>query len=888
MIRKFLSLFLGMIVSGSSVFAAGTYQNWYNFKLKKSTVQPFKGPFDAESVIYYIVHHGGDLKLNIGFDRWRFEPPKQAVTLPQVMFFQVYDADENLVKKEFHVFPMDHKTKRLNYEYEFKSAPAGIYQVRVVTTAACRVRSYLSTQPSTQFGVMPSRCMMGADGKNMNSAFVYVPPEAKELKIYNRGVETKVLDSEGKTLVQVKSGKRGSTPVTPGKIYTLKFSKFGCVGFDGFPVILCPDATTAENIRASIEYAPDGTMLHHKWQVRMWEWMHSLKADQLAVKAVVPAKFKEEYKAKPGSPWLFGPDGAFSHADYIFKHQDIDPKSNDYGDSKNYDYLALFYSLDEKFNPYYKNSAVLDRLLLHQYRRLLKLQENGTFHTGWNNYSGGDALSTLSSYTSFSMCGKLMPEGRKNLWENGLGFEIDRFCLSRVSCENQSAHWLVDTYCMYLGGAGELYKDIAAWFAKTAADPELNKFIKTGYMQERYGPDATYQGLNACNLAFYCAMSGDENIKKALSKIYSLYNHTVAPEPDGKVYGASNFSHRTKGSWVHRQWNGGTNLMSGWNEDAACWFDSKGDSDNTRIAKYINWPRGSGDDPWYKGNSKWVNGYVMSPWLPMWYKYFYPVTPVKDAKFPVVREEKFFHEFNGEFYCCREPDYYAVVYAGKTSYDWVKNAYKQDPIGKGWKKDGDTYTPVTAAAKKNGWCPTQGVSLFWTPDYGICIIGKNWDVYTGQFVRADLPGGKVSWPDYWTCKSSYDAASKKLTINNSMFKLPMKTTRTITFLDNGISIDVKLENRSAAKVLKTVEQLPYLKKAGAKVEFFRSGKWTSEAGAATERIRFMNNKDKGALVEFTKPAASSFGPSTKHFKHTVGLVELEITDTLSYKLTEIK
>jgi len=845
--------------------------------------KPFPGPFDAEAMVYYIVHEGGDLKINVGFERRRFEPAGQAVTLPQAMTFQLYDAEERPVKTEFHRFPDDGKTRRLDFSYEFKSAPAGIYQVRTAVTANSRICGSLSTEPAAPFGVMPSRCMMAV--KSGQSACVYVPPKADTLKIYNRGAETTVCGPDGKTLATVESNQRGTVTVTPENIYKLTFSKSGIVGFDGFPVILCPDPETAKKIRAGVVFASDGTMFFHQFQVRMWEWMKQLNPAQLEVKAVPLESLKEKFMAVPASAALIGPDGAFNHAAWLFENQNLDPKSPDYGDSRNFGYLALFYALNAEFNPYRGNPAILNRLLLNQYRRLLKLDANGTFHSGWSDYSGGDALSTLAPYLSFMLCGKEMPQEEKELWETGIGFEINRFCLSRVSCENQSSHWLVDAYCMYLGGAGEVYKDIAAFVAVADADPELNRFIKTGYMQEQYGPDSTYQGLCACNLAFYYAMSHDKNIEDVLSKIYSLFNHTVAPEPDGTRYGASNFCHRTKGSWVHRQWNGGTNLMSGWNEDAACWHDSDGDSAKTRFAKYLGW---HGNRNWYENNERWTVGYAMSPWLPMWSSYFYPATPVNDAKLPVLRSERFFRDFNGEFYCDREPDSYTVVYAGKTSYDWRKNAYSQVPFGKDWKKDGDTYTPVSAAEKKAGWCPTQGIALFWTPGYGNCIIGKNWNVYTGQFVRADLPGGKVSWPDYWTAACSYDKAKKALSISNRMWNLPMASERKIGFLDNGISVTVKLTREKPAEILKTVEQIPYLKKADANVEFFRSGKWSAEPGADTGKIRFVNSAGKGVLVTLAEPTVSSFGPSTAHFEHTMGLIELGIRDSLSYRIAAIR
>ncbi len=853
-------------------------QSGQRFELEASQPRPFQGPFNAESVVYYIVHHGGDLKLSIGFDRWRDTAgPMGGITIPQALFFQVYDAEEHPVQSVYWTFPKD-KSRRKDFVHEFKAAPAGIYQVRATMSPNGRLRGYLSTEPATSFGVMPSRCMLAAGGKNLSEAYVYAPPQAKQLNIYNRGTETSVSALDGQSLLKVKSNQRGETPVTAGQVYKLAFKGFGSVGFDGFPVILCPDETTARNIRGSMEVAADGTLLHHKFQVRMWEWMHSLEPADLEVQTVPLGPLNKQFLAKPESAWLLGPQGAFNHADYLLKNQNLDPKSPDYGDRRNLSYLALFYWLDEPFNPYEGNRNVLNRYLLNQFKKLLSLQENGTFHSGWNNYSGGDALSTLSDYTAFAFCAEKVPDDLRRLWTNGISRLINRFCMSRVSCENQSAHWLVDSYCMYKGTGDEDYKNIAADFAATLSDAKLNVFIEAGYLQERYGPDATYQGLCASNLAFYYTMSRDETIKKTLGMVYSLFNHTVAPEPDGTVLGASNFAHRTNGSWVHRQWSGGIPLMAGELAEAGCWLKPEDTTPQQQIAKFINWPHESYRDKWYADNSRWAVGYVLSPWLPMWCQYFYPVKDIQYGKFPVERETTFNRSFGDEFHCFRRPDYYALVYSGKTSHNWVRNSMKQNPVPKGWKLENQMLTPVTADGKKNAWCPTQGLSMFWTPGYGNGILARNWNVYTAQTVRADWGDGKVSWSDYWSTQQSYDAARNQVTITSDLFKLPAQVTRKITAGANSAAVSLKVTFSDKAPLKRLVEQLPFLKKQGQLVQFKVDGNWQSAPGKCTA-VRMLNSKGQGILISFTSPVVAGFGISSRHFKLEIGLLEIELAGT---------
>ena len=94
--------------------------------------------------------------------------------------------------------------------------------------------------------------------------------------------------------------------------------------------------------------------------------------------------------------------------------------------------------------------------------------------------------------------------------------------------------------------------------------------MQTGYQQEAYGPDASYQGLSTCIQAAYYRLSNDTVARDGLQRIFNLFNHTVVPEPDGSKVGATNFSHRTKMPWTHTQYGAGIPLLQGILPEAAC------------------------------------------------------------------------------------------------------------------------------------------------------------------------------------------------------------------------------------------------------------------------------------------------------------------------------
>jgi len=71
---------------------------------------------------------------------------------------------------------------------------------------------------------------------------------------------------------------------------------------------------------------------------------------------------------------------------------------------------------------------------------------------------------------------------------------------------------------------------------------------------ESGGPDATYIGITHWHEAVYYRHSKDPVILESLRRSYRFFNHTVAPEPDGKMLGGFNFGHRTGNGFYAEQW----------------------------------------------------------------------------------------------------------------------------------------------------------------------------------------------------------------------------------------------------------------------------------------------------------------------------------------------
>ena len=842
-------------------------KKWYQHKLNKSAPKRFNGPFKAGEIDFYIVHHGGDLKVTLQAKRSKLKGGGMSrALLSQAIFYRFFDAEEKSVKKEFFVFPEGKGIKEKSFDLQLKKAPAGIYQLRCATSQNSYITVDIKTAPACSFGVAASRGMMLPPVKTQFAdSYLYTPADCTKLIFRFHGAKGELFDLKGKSLIKMPKTKTYSVNVEPGNIYKLKaINVWRGFGINGAPGILCPDVATAKNIRGSVEFAPNGRLLYHLFQVRNWKWMHSLKEDQLTAPSVADLKkLKKEFLAAPGSETLVGQSGVLSHAPYLFRTQNLDPKSQDFGDPRKLFYLSMLWGINAPFNPYRGNKNILNRFFLNVYAKHMKVKENGTFVEGYGHYSGGDALSTLSTYISYYLYGKQVPEKFRTPWLETIAPLIDRFGMDRVGCENQTAHWLVDLECMYLGGGGSLYKKMARDFALHLCTTKYNPYLKAGYLQENYAVDATYNGLSASNVAFYYMLSKDKHAKDALEKVYNLFNLTIAQEPEGTPYGASAFAHRTTGSWKSRQWNGGTGIMQNELAGAGVWAKHgwPKDAPELFLRKYLGWNPGDG---WYKGNSRWAVGYVMSPWLNIWRGYFNRDTKIVEGQFPVTASNKFTEILDDKFYCFREPSYYAMAFSSKDWYDWVKRSRKIIPFNPKWKQEGNTLTPITTVAKKNRWTAIQGLMMFWTPEYGNLILAKNWNIYTGQFVRAVKADGKVSWPDYWSVKSSYDAKKRTLTIQHNMINMPIECKRDLTFGTKELKVALTLTFTGDVDAKELVEQLPFLKKSGMKVDI------------KSNAVVFTNASGKGVQVKFDKSVKISTGLESTHHKQTIGSLLIDL------------
>jgi len=839
----------------------------------------FPGPFTAAGLAHYVIHQGGPLTVRLEATRPSAELVNNGgIKIPHAIFWQFYDADGRLVAQQYYRFADDGELAK-TFSTELDEAPAGIYQFRYAKSPGAPLATTLTTQPPTGSGVMPCRTRMS----DITDAWLYVPANAREVRFSTYATDAELLDETGKTLGKSSAGK--PIPVTPGTVVRVRVQRAaGRFGIRGLPPILCPDAATARAIGGSVEIAPNGRVLAHKFQLRMRQWMHGLTPADLAVEEQDLAKLETEWLADPRNAGLLGIMGPFNHLPRILQDQILDPADPEYGLGTNTSWLGPVYVIDKPLNPYRRKRAILNRILLHEFATFLKLSENGTFKAdNWYGYAGGDAMAFRQRAFQFGYVAPHIDPALRDLWFEGVSKVLARLGMTRVTCENQTAHWPLDLHMVYVGSGREVYRTMARDYIAAMEDPALNTFMKTGYQQEAYGPDATYQGLCTAQQAIYFKYSGDSAAREGLRRVYDLFNHTVAPEPDGTMQGASSFSHRTQGSWVIRQYNGGLRLMANELPEAGVWYRDhdpearrKEAVEEIRVGLRTRW-----DDAWYEENMRWLSTYAYHPWVAFFHRYVFPFGDVRAGPWPALSETPFFKNLNNEFVFVKRARYYAVVYNGRTSHAWARARHQAVPHPKGWELQEGKLVPATASAGKGRWCQTQGLCLFWTPQLGNCLLGKNWNVYTAQMTRADLADGKVAWPDYWTLEGSVDADSANVVQYLRLFDQPVAVHRSLAFTEEGVRLRVELNAESDFAAERIVEQFPFLHKEGLRVRFGQDDSWSDTPGPGVSTVRFEIGERGAVELRFTRPFAVRLRPPCRHYRQDIGCLEVPLGTTLS-------
>ncbi len=783
------------------------YREWNQFELERSAPQRFDGPFRSDGLAFYLVHHGGPLRIT--FDARTTGPTTEESfgrVYDNAFLIRIFSPNGEALETRYHRF-QGRNRERFEERVDLDTVPAGIYEIRYTASQGNKIDFNLHTEPGLSFGILPLRNRLyAASFTQFREAYIFVPPGAEKripefrkgagphpegiYQAHMRWASGVIEDLAGNTLATLRHDRTEEIPVEQaGLVWRLRLnlsphgrSSFAQVG--SFDAILCPDPATARNIRGAIHVSRDGKIFPHAFQVGMWEWIDDLSPTDLKVEATIdPERDESLWLDEPRNRHLWGPWGVFSHLPRILERQTL---NNPMGDRSTAFALAVAYSLDTPFNPFFRNDGVLNRLLLSEFHRHLTLLENESDRPGWLQFVAADAFE--GSRYAYALAARQMHPGdpRHRLWTAGARRYVERYAFHRTSAENQSTHVPLNLLHLSQGTRHVTHHRLAADYMDVLLDEDKNPPLVTGYLMEGYGPDATYQGIATNNLAWYYQMTRDRRTLLLLDRIYTLFNHTVVPEPDGTVVGASNFSHRTAGSWAERQYTGGTLAMADTLEQAAVWHqdydpgsDTAREEANTFIQEQLaHFWGGPVRQP--SGEQPTAYRYAM--------RYVYHPERILPAKFPAEKEERFFRVFGDEFVAVRRPGYYALIYIGKPDprVDRVKDT-----------------NPDTVHRRTGG-----GLSLLWLPEKGTVIRSTNNSAWENNMVVAELSDGTLIWPDYWSLEARVDAREERVTIESTLSPDMAKIRRSYYFDDNALYVSLELSDISFHNLSAIKEVIP--------------------------------------------------------------------------------
>lgn len=766
----------------------------------------------------------------------------------------------------------------------------GVNQIRISAGgSSCQVEVVI---PETvPYGISFQNGEFSAWGGQPGKMYAYVPPRAESLTLI--GGPVKILAENNVVLRQQTATAEASISATAynNTVWSFEFTsstwKFSA---SDFPLILCSTADAARLIKASVEILSDGTVVCHKFQRRIAELLPSLLAPEnvgTANELIVPlSSLKEEWLKNPlrNSILLdrYSPYGAVVRA---LSNQNVNPASHWGGATgsggtswitieklappqNRWDRLKSLYTevelyagaspasvdcegmaiaatLDAPFNPYYGNQKILNRVAAAALKDLMVLGEDEVWRgaaqkdgaTDYNPYPGFMAFALgQKTLPAYALVAPLMPQNIRDLWTEGLRHIIDRaYPDPLVSARNQSSHYLVAFQDFAKGSGDPLY----AKLSKDYADRFIQGQNPAGFAIENQGPDGTYNGMTHWHMAAYARDANSQPMLDALKKSYYFFNHTVAPEPAGNMLGASNFGHRTAGSFVDEQWSGARGIVDGLVQEVALWTPQKTPAQKTQDEQAAaTWLSNNLN---VQPNTQYPN--IAHP------RYLYFEDPLRGAVWPASEGASFTRNLGGELIAVKRPAYYTAVYVGKPAPDVLYISGKENfrsPLLN--ESNGGTINYRSVTPYLDG-----GLSLFWTPSYGSSILAMNWAPTTHHGLIATLTDGKRYWGDYFLKRYTLSSDNSTLTINGQIESQAIKYERRYEFGDNTIRVQLIIEALQDVNFSYFCENIPVVmgavKKEGAYIEIPGES-----AGRATAKsFKIINQRGKSVSVELDAP-----------------------------------
>lgn len=784
----------------------------------------------------------------------------------------------------------------------------GVHQIRIQAGLG-RTAVRVALSEDLPYGVSFQNGDFTPWGGCPRRVYAYVPPRARWLHLAVRKGKVRVLDEAGRELWRSDNGKDPKVPVTRHEtVWTFELPP-GQFSFRawGFPLILCTSREAARAIHASVEVLDDGAVVCHRFQRRIAELMPKLLAPEnvgLADDLIVPLSSRREgWLADPlrnvklcgYSPFIRG----IAHA---LRRQNVDPASRWSGAFEGYDPaegvvledhrwdtflrvhalggsqgksgaaaagLAKAALLDNRLNPYFGRRELLYRTAAACLRDLMVLNEAEV----WPSAAADPYPSSMSfpmgqkNLPPFALSAPHMPDDVRDLWTEGVRRMVDRaFTNQLVTCRNQSSHCLVVNEEFARGSGDRVYTRLSRLYAKRFA----RGAHPAGWHMEACGPCGSYIGMTHWHMAVYYRLSGDDAFLQAIRRSYRYFNHTVAPEPDGRtMLGGFNFNHRVGMGFFLEQWSGAKGILDDVLPEVGLWAGPAPTEEGE--AKAVEKAKEKIARELAKAKDVFP-GSLTDP------RFFYYAEPDRSGVWPAKEKRGFIRNIANDLIAVKRPAYYLAVYVGKPAGEFyirgrekLRPPYAGDGESRGVKAKQKPVTPYLGG----------GMTLFWTPEYGTALMATNWSPLCHHGLVATRADGKRYWEDYHKTDFDLDEAQAELTVTGRVEGHPLAYTRRYRFADDELSVEVELRAEEAVRLARLIENVPLAvgkrKKRGAEIVL---------PDDAARTAQFHVEDETGAGVEFVldRPRPLRVCPDglVSHYRsYQIGRVEIGLPAELA-------
>jgi hypothetical protein len=389
---------------------------------------------------------------------------------------------------------------------------------------------------------------------------------------------------------------------------------------------------------------------------------------------------------------------------------------------------------------------------------------------------------------------------------------------------------------------------------------------------EAIGPDSSYIGMTHWHegVAYEMAEGGDPVLLESMRDSYELFNHTVGPEPEGKILGGFNFNHRVGEGFYFEQWSGAKGIVHDVLPQVGVWFGEPPTEEELAEAR------------------ERVNSFLDDPQMPRYpkqttWRYLAWDEPDRSDTWPCMEPESFIRTFEDEFIFINRPAYFTSVYVGMPAGEYYIR--QRENFRTPYPDAGESTGAPLADMKKITPFIGGGLTGVWTEDYGHSLMAANWAPTTHHGLIATDAEGLRWWEDYHAHQHELDEAAGTLTITGRIEGQPVAYERRYVFADEAIEVDLTLTAEEAVTLGRLVECVPLArggwKARGAEIQ--AAGATEGEAQAD----RFTISDAQGAGVAFELDSEHDLllvpeGLQTSGWRQLqIGRVEIALPATLA-------